>query len=434
MAGIYDVGALRKAAEANGFEGTDEELILETARLNQRDPVDLARYLGYDLGGKWGNRASASIDSYQANMYGLGEALTGADWFRSGRRENEAAAELQRGIARSQGAISSYKDVGGVGDALDYVGGLAVDSLPYAFEALGGGIGAARLAGRGLQATINAGRAADAGVDVVRAGQAAERALALRSTAGGVAASYPSAVGDILSNQREASPDGSVDLMSAFAGGVPYAALNAFGIEGALARRSLARGVGEGGSLARLGRSIGTTALVEGAVETGQEMINQGFGRMAVNPNAGLFDSDALERYGESFVGGAALGGAFGSVGGWRRSQQAADQQRLQSAADGDWQRAQVAIEVAEKQRELDLLNRRPDFELESPQATGLPAPAWNPWPTVRTGERAASQANSTTCSTPTERRRTPRTPMAPWPRWLVYASSSGKLRSWGRA
>ncbi len=338
---------------------SDEEAIQKAAARFRIDPVEIAKEVGYDLGGKWGNRLGASVDSYQANMYGLGEAITGSDWMRRGRVENEAAAGLQREIARSQGAISSYKDVDSFGDGLDYLGGLAVDSLPYAGEALLGGFGAARLVGRGLQGAIQAGRAADASVDAVRAGQAAERALALRSTAGGVAASYPSAVGDILSNQREASPDGAVDLLSAAVGGVPYAALNAFGIEGALARRSLARGVGEGGALSRLGKSIGLGMVTEGASETGQEMINQGFGRMAVDPNAGLFDPDALERYGESFVGGAALGGAFSSVGGWRQSQEAVNQQRLQGAADRDWDRERTAIEVAEKQRELDLLGGR---------------------------------------------------------------------------
>jgi hypothetical protein len=52
----------------------------------------------------------------------------------------------------------------------------------------------------------------------------------------------------------------------------------------------------------------------------GQEGINQYFGRMAVNPNETLFNEAAQKRYADSFVGGAALGGAMGGATGWRRS------------------------------------------------------------------------------------------------------------------
>ncbi|WP_374433917.1 DUF805 domain-containing protein [Inhella sp.] len=127
---IYDLKGLRESAAAVGFKGTDEELILEYSRRTKTDPVDNARYFGYDLGGKWGNRASASIDSYQAGLYGVAESVTGSDWARRGRMENEAAADLRRGIAREQGAISSYQDIDSVGDFLDYAGGLAVNISP----------------------------------------------------------------------------------------------------------------------------------------------------------------------------------------------------------------------------------------------------------------------------------------------------------------
>ena len=369
MAGIYDVASLRRLAEANGFQGNDEQLILETARREKRDPADLARYLGYDLGGKWGTRASAAIDSYQANMYGLGEAVTGADWFRSGRRANDAASGLQREIARSQGAISSYKDVGGVGDALDYVGGLAIDSAPYLAEALVGGL-AVRGLSTGLRGIAQAGRAADASVDAVRAGQAADAALTQRSLLGGAAASYPSAVGDILSNQRDASADGdTMDLGAALIGGVPYAAANMFGLEGLAARGSLGRGLAgldTASAAKRIAGNVGMTAGVEGLSETFQEGINQGFGRMATNPNERMFSPEAMERYGESFVGGAALGGLMGAPGANRRSQGYYDREQMQGAED----RERQAQELAEQKRGLDLLNRRPDFELAPDDGT----------------------------------------------------------------
>jgi hypothetical protein len=260
----------------------------------------------YDTSGQWANRIGASVDSYQANMYGLAEAM-GSDWAGEQRQKNEAEAEYQREVARRRGAISSYKDVGGVGDAVNYVGGLAVDSAPYLAESVVGG-GLAGLAARGL------GLAGRAAVNTAR-------------TAGGVAASYPSAVGDILSNQREQAD--RTDLGAAGLLGVPYALANAVGVGGALSRGTLARSGGRyldelsgfSGGVARAGATGVRTGLVEGASETGQEVINQA-GRNAVDPNAGYLGDEAVDRYKESFVGGAALGGLFGGgAGGWRRSE-----------------------------------------------------------------------------------------------------------------
>lgn len=265
--------------------------------------------IGLDTGGKWGNRLSASVDNYQASMLGLGEAITGSDTLRKRRKANEMEALNARQLADSQGAVSSYKDVDGIGSALDYVGGLAIDSAPYLAEALVGGLATG--------GTSIAGTAARYGMS-----RGAARAI------GGAVASYPSAVADILQNQRDQS--GTTNLTAAAIGGVPYAALNAVGIEGAVARGQLFRSgldlldnvSGVKGALARTGVTALRTTPVEGATETGQEVVNQYFGRMAVDPSAALDDLDAIARYKESFVGGAALGGAAGgALGGWRRSE-----------------------------------------------------------------------------------------------------------------
>lgn len=335
------IDELRRASGAYAQGRSDIELIDEYARLNKLSPLDAVRELNYTPlqsdNGKWGNRLGASIDSYQANWSGLGEALFGSQGLKRRRVENEFEAAVAREAAANQGAISSYKDVGGVGDALDYVGGLALDSLPYLGEAALGGI-AARGLSTGLRTAATAGRAADASVDAVRAGHAAQRALGTRMALGGAVASYPSAVGDILSNQRAANPDGPVDLTSAAIGGVPYAALNMLGVEGMVARGGLGRGLSSLDDAARLGKTkrfgaaVGMGSAVEGASETGQEVINQYFGRMAVNPNEELFSPDAVDRYGESFVGGAALGGTFSGLGGWRKSQDYQNNQELQAA------------------------------------------------------------------------------------------------------
>lgn len=298
---------------------SDAEIIGVLAKTSNLPLSQVASAFGVDEGSKWGNRLGASVDSYQAGMYGVAEAVTGADWARRGRERNEAESNLQRQFAADQGAISSYKDVGSFGDAADYVGGLAVDSLPYLAEAAVGG-----LAGRAIlgpaQLALRANPAARGVLGLTRSGA---------STAGAIGASYPSAVGDILQNQREAG-NGETDLGMAALGGVPYAALNAFGLEGAAARGSLTRAgiqalddmTGLRGGLARTGVAFGKNALQEGASETGQEVVNQYFGRMATDPNATLLDPDAIERYKESFVGGAALGGTVSSaMGGWRRSE-----------------------------------------------------------------------------------------------------------------
>lgn len=270
--------------------------------------------------GKWGNRLSASIDSYQAGLYGVLEAATGSDWARAQREDNELLARGAREGARRAGAIQSWDDVNGVGDFFDYAGGLAVDSAPYIAEAVAGG-----LVTRGLSTGLRASaRAAEA------AGQAdvaygIGKQLARRSAIGGAVASYPSSVGDILQNQREAGD--TTDLSSALIGGVPYAALNMFGLEGAASRGGLARGIKYLDDAAWYKRGLGNAAInatAEGLSETGQEVINQGFGRMAVDPNATLTDADALNRYKESFIGGAILGGM---TGGFRRSENWHDEQ-----------------------------------------------------------------------------------------------------------
>jgi len=327
---------IKQIREANG--GLDNLTDFEIAQYQHQkyaryvpDFNRFAQLVGVDPGSKWGNRLSASIDNYQANMAGVAEAVTGSETMRDVRLSNQRDARNAQQFAQNQGAVMSYKDVDGVGDALDYVGGLAVDSAPYIAESLVGGL-AVRGLSTGLRGTIAAGRAADASADAIRAGQAASKALASRATLGGVAASYPSAVGDILQSQRDET--GTTDLGMAAMGGVPYAALNAVGLEGAAARGTLPRAgldllnrgldgaQGVKGVVARTGANALKAAVPEGLSETGQEMINQSFGRMAVNPDQTLFNPEANERYLESFVGGAALGGAFGgAAGGWRRSE-----------------------------------------------------------------------------------------------------------------
>lgn len=250
----------------------------------------------------WMDRLGAGLTGYKANLLGLGEAV-GLDLADSRRLAEVDAQAMRQRASAALDIPTSYTDVDGVGSFLRYAGGLAADSAPYLGEALvGGGVGG--LAARGL----------------------GTGARALARTAGAVGASYPSAVGDVLSNQRDQA--GVTDGATAAALGVPYALANAFGIEGALARgvamksgiQALDDMTGLRGGLARTGASMARGALTEAPAETFQEAMNQ-YGRMAVDPNETFFNERSNERFAESAVGGGVLGGLFGGgMGGWRRS------------------------------------------------------------------------------------------------------------------
>ncbi len=292
--------------------------------------------------GGWGDVVGSGVDSYQAGLYGFGEAIadtmhaTGVrDAMRDRRLDNEQDAEQGMERARRGGITTERKDINSLGDAAQWVGVLGAQSAPYALEAAAGGLAARSLttAGRALKAAEGGYKAAQATGDAAQIARAtdtlesARRAANVVSTEGAVAASYPSSVGDILGNQREQG--GKTDLESAMLLGVPYAAMNAFGLEGAMARGRLARsGIkaldelqGVKGGFARAGATGAINAVSEGASETGQEFMNQA-GRMSVDSNETFFNDKSNERFKESFIGGAALGGVFGAAGGgWRRSE-----------------------------------------------------------------------------------------------------------------
>lgn len=333
---IRSVDDIRKAWGDQWASASDEELLdaySKAAKLPIGQVADALNW-GGEGRGMWGNRGSAAVDSYQANLYGIGEAL-GSDWARRKRIENDVRANVARDWARQQGAISSYKDVGGLGDFGNYAGGLAIDSAPYLGEVVLGGI----TGGATLPGTV-----ARMGLGTLSRGVA--------RTAGAVGASYPSSVGDILANQREQT--GTTNLGSALLGGIPYAAANAFGVTGALARgaamksgiRALDELTGLRGVAARTGASVGKGVLTEAPAETFQEGVNQYFGRMAVDPNETFFNERSNDRFMESAVGGGVLGGLFGGgMGGWRRSNEWYEKQ-------GEEERRAEADALLEKARQ----------------------------------------------------------------------------------
>lgn len=342
---IRSIADLRGAVGKDWNDVSDEDLIKSYADSIKLDPVNVARELGYDVGtgGMAAKRLTSSVSNYVGGLQGVGEEIAGGlglsgaqNYLAEKRRANELQAQVASSRARDMGAVESYKEVDTVGKGLNYLGGLTIQSFPYAIEAATGGLEARALMG-GTRAALSEARAAliaaEAAKDtteVARATQAvkqAERSLDIGSGVGVAAQSYPSAVGDILQNQREQT-GGKTDLGSAALYGAGYTGLNVMGVGGALGRGTLFRNTidfldrpgGITGGLARAGATAVGTGVKEGLSETGQEMFNQA-GRMAVDDKAQFFDQEAQERYKESFVGGFALGGAMSTLGGYRRSE-----------------------------------------------------------------------------------------------------------------
>ena len=244
------------------------------------------------LGTTWGDRVPAGL-------LGIGEAMGLPLQDRRLENQFENQETMRRFYQTNPNEPQSFRDINSVGDLGRYAKGLLIDSSPELVTGLvTGGVAGGVYGLSGLGRTV-----------------------------AGAAANAPSALGDILQNQREAG--GRTDLASAALLTVPYAAADMVGLEGAVARGSMMRtGLkrlddmqGLRGAGARLGANVAINAPIEGASETFQEMINQA-ARVGVNPQERMFGPDALERYQESFVGGAVLGGGVsGALGGWRRSE-----------------------------------------------------------------------------------------------------------------
>jgi hypothetical protein len=250
-----------------------------------RSPVPQGQQRAYG----WGDRLGASVDSAQAGLLGVGEAM-GIDSWADARRRNQFEGDYVRQASiRDTGAPTSFGDTfSSPSNFAKGVAGLAIDSAPQLATSLAAGVVGGSVAGFGT---------------LGRLGLAA-------------AAGAPFNMGDILQNQR--SEAGTTDLLSAAALTVPYTAADMLGLDAALARGSLMKsGIrylddmkGPKGYLARGGVNTGINSLAEGTGETLQEFANQA-GRIAVNPDQTMFNPEANDRYLESFGGGALLGGGL---------------------------------------------------------------------------------------------------------------------------
>jgi hypothetical protein len=266
-----------------------------------------------------------------SNLLGLLSAA-GLDTQTASDEWKKRAEEI---IANTEGP-KSYQDVT-LSNAWDYLKNLAGQSAIPAAEMLAGGVTGALLKGPAfasraatLARTPAAAEMVAGGLDSGAARAALAKAgesLATRqsATVGAVAGGLPQAAGDIEANIYEQT--GQHNLPLSAAGAVPYSLLNLLGpeagfLKAATGGRFLGQraasgltGAGWGNRAGRAGVGAVENALLEGVGETGQEGINQA-ARALVDPNASMASPEAMQNYLESFVGGAALGGAAGGLSG----------------------------------------------------------------------------------------------------------------------
>lgn len=156
MAKIRNLGELRAWYGESAKGLSDEDLMADFASITRRNPTEIANTFGYDpgSGSLTGERLSSGADSYQANLYGVGEALAGAvglrgveNWAARNRRANEFQSNVATDRARALGGIESMDEIQSLGDVPNWTGGLLARSLPYMGEAAVGGLAGRALSG-----------------------------------------------------------------------------------------------------------------------------------------------------------------------------------------------------------------------------------------------------------------------------------------------
>lgn len=302
---------------------SDEEIVAKGVELTGAPLKDVAATLGYQAPtSDFGKELSAGWAGYKAGMEHIGGALgstTAKEW----AAQNEVKAEVLRGLSN---APHSYEDVK-FGDkdkgVLNYLGALAAGSAPYIAEqalftigdvATGGALTPAHAARIGEIGATIARKAAGKSAAEIAAANTAKDSLAqgITRTVVGTEVGYPSSVGQLLQNQYEESQDYNLPAAAGMA--LPYSMLNQVGIEGAVARG----GLNVANLAKRPMRALGTgliTAAEESGGEVGQAFL-ENVAKKSVNADYDLTGEDAFRNLRESAVGGFALGGVTGGIGG----------------------------------------------------------------------------------------------------------------------
>lgn len=317
---------------------SDSELVQYEAGRKGYDLADFTKAIGYDTPkSDMGKEFYAGGNRYLAGMGHVAGAL-GLDAGTEYARKKEARADLLQALSSAPHSWDEMqfgdKDKG----FLPYLGQLAASSAPYmaetaawaAGDALTGGAltpaVVARLgqaAARSKMATPLVEAAAKARSAAPELGwkaamNAGEESLANAATRTAMMplVTYPSSLGDVLSNQYDQA--GTYNLPAAAGLAAPYAGLNALGLEGAIGRRALPMSDMIGGLKQRGLRTLAqgaATGVSEGFNEFGQEISNQ-YGRQSVDASYDPWGEQAQKQYKESFLGGMFLGGAPGAAGG----------------------------------------------------------------------------------------------------------------------
>lgn len=326
---LYKAGDLVQLLKADKLGDLNGSKIPPPQGFNTADPAQFkARITNTpDWQKEWG----AATRNYGAGFAAIG-AAAGSDASMGKFQQLSGDAELLGG---SSSAPQEFKDVEFGKNFLPYIRRLGIGSIPYMAEAMvtgfglgslfkGGGVAAAKqFAEKAIaeEAKVIMGRAVGGRITeeaaLVQAANNVGKGFA--RSGGMVAGTYPSAVGDVLSNQYEQNK--TFDLPSAAGLGVPYAGLNLLGMEGMLSGGNmLRRSVGTPSSLKAGARgALGFAEVTGGEAinESGQEVLNQA-GRVAVDPTASMTSPEALARYKESAIGGAFIGSLGGAVHGAR--------------------------------------------------------------------------------------------------------------------
>lgn len=279
----------------------------------------------------WKKEWVSSIRNYGAGFAAIG-AAAGSETSLDKFKQLSGDADL---LGRHSSAPNEFADVEFGKNFLPYIRRLGIGSVPYIAEAMvtgfglgslfkGGGVAAAKTFAEGAIKKEATNLLANSALRMTEEQALAQAATtvgkSLARSAGMVAGTYPSSVGDILGNQYDQTSqnggEGQFDLGSAAALGVPYAGLNLAGLEGlASGGRFLGSQAGKSTMkpLARGAVGVGEVLAGESFNETGQEVLNQA-GRVAVDPAASMTSDDALNRYKESAIGGAILGAVGGGA------------------------------------------------------------------------------------------------------------------------
>lgn len=231
-----------------------------------------------------GQAVSGSLRNFAAGFADIGGALGSQDAADYAAQQRRLANEN----ATASGLPQSYNDVHGIGSALGYVGNQFIQAAPYiATAAIGAGAGGAASAALGI--TRGAG-----------------------AIAGGLAASYPGNLGQVLGAQAEES--GKYDLPSAAALALPFTALDLLGPEGRTITGGMT-GMTAKSVVGRMGQRLVAGAAGGAAQQTGQDVLLE-TARAAVNPDYDPTSDAAQSRFTERLVGGLALGAATHITGG----------------------------------------------------------------------------------------------------------------------